>query len=152
VSAPQVQNPAGTGPGKEIHLHAWVILCGLGLFNVIRGAYHWLSPDSGAASVAGFDLSSNGAAIIYLLAVAGVAQLAFGLLDIYVAWSERRAVALMLALESLKSAMLLLTDYWIKPPGVPIPGRYAHWAVLIVSLLTLIVCAPTNDHAYGTRR
>ena len=152
MSAIQVQEPAGRQPRKGACVRVWGVLFGLGLFNVIRGTFHWLSPDSGAGSVAGFDLSSNGAAITYLLAVAGVAQLTFGLVDIFVAWRERHAVALMLALESLKSVMLLLTDYWIKPPGVPIPGRYAHWAVLIVSLLTLIVCTPTRDHAYGARR
>jgi hypothetical protein len=51
-----------------------------------------------------------------------------------------------------RADLLLLTDYRIKPSGVPVPGRYARGAVLIVSLLTFVGCALTKDHAYGTRR
>lgn len=117
---------------------SWLVLLGIGIFDLLRGGFHALAPDSGAGSVAGFDLSGNGEAIIFLLALVGVAQLAFGIVEICLALRQKHLVTFMLMIGLLKSALALFIEYVYKAPAKPVPGRFAHWAQLVIITIVLI--------------
>jgi hypothetical protein len=91
--------------------------------NAFRGGVHVFLPDSGAARIAGIDLSVNGAPVVSLLAAIGVDQLVWGLIELGVVTPHRRWIPTLLALllaKQLAGAWLL----WIwKPLGVDAPGK-----------------------------
>jgi hypothetical protein len=118
----------------------WLVLLGIGILNLGRGGFHWLAPDSGARSVAGMNLDyPNRADVTFLLASAGLSQVFFGIWYIFMATRKRSLVPVALGLEAAKNALLLVSEYTFKHPASPVPGRVAHWAVLILSTLALVV-------------
>ena len=80
------------------------------------------------------DLSTSSAPnIVYLLAVAGISQAAWGVVYLYIALRERRFLGPIFLLEALKGGALLFTEYVTKPPVVPIPGRYLHMTTFVTA-------------------
>jgi hypothetical protein len=76
---------------KETYWFASGILFILGLFSVLNGLFHYFWYDSGAGSVAGFDLSGPaGSTLVFMLAVVGQIQVIKGLVYLYVALKENR--------------------------------------------------------------
>jgi hypothetical protein len=129
-----------TLPGSLLASLPWMVVFLLGLVDLARGSFHWLAPDSGAGSVAGMSLAYPDAAnVIFLLSLSGLSQIFFGIWFIYIALRQRALVPLALGAEAALSALVLLTEYVLKPPVSPVPGQYAHWAPLIISAIALIV-------------
>ncbi|GLV55528.1 hypothetical protein KDH_23720 [Dictyobacter sp. S3.2.2.5] len=124
---------------------AWFLLLLLGIIDIVRGGFHTFAPDSGAGIVAGMDLSTNGANIIFLLATDGVSQISFGLWYLFISLRERHLVVPALLLDWLRTGMVLYLEFVSKPPAHEVPGRFAHWSeFLLVSvvLLTLLLSSP----------
>lgn len=124
-----------------------IILAVLGVINLLRGAVHWVAPDSGAGSIAGLDLSSSSAPnIIFLLATDGISQFAWGALYLYVALRERRLLGAVFLLEALKSGAILFTEYVTKPPVAAVPGRYLHLTTFVTAAaIVLLSFRQKND-------
>lgn len=117
----------------------WLVLLGIGLVNLVRGGFHWLAPDSGASSVAGMNLNyANAHDVIFLLASIGLMQVFLGIWYLYFAIKQRSLIPFALATEVIKNGLELLTEYTFKHPVTPVPGRFAHWAVLIIAAIALL--------------
>jgi hypothetical protein len=115
-------------------------LIGIGLVNLVRGGFHWLAPDSGAGIVAGMNLSyANANDVIFLLASIGLMQVFLGIWYIYFAIWQRSLIPFALLTEVMKNALELLSEYTFKHPVAPVPGRFAHWTILILSALALLL-------------
>lgn len=123
-----------------------IILAVLGVMNLLRGAVHWVAPDSGAG-IAGIDLSGSSAPnIIYLLAAEGISQFAWGAVYLYVALRERRFLGAAFLLEALKSGAILFTEYVTKPPVAAVPGRYLHLTTFVTAAaIVLLSFRQRND-------
>src|SRR5262245_21771249 len=66
------------------------------ILSAVRSCIHLLSPDGGAGSIAGMDLSVAGAkGIIFAFALWGSSQLLFALIQVLVAFRYRALVPLM---------------------------------------------------------
>ena len=113
------------------------VLVLLGLFNLGRGARHAFLPDSGAGSIAHFDLSQGGQTIVFLLATAGAGQIGAGLVDLTVAARFRAFAVPLLAIETIKQGLVLVIAFVTKPPPHEIPGRAGMVVTLSLLLLTL---------------
>jgi hypothetical protein len=125
-----------------------LLLATLGVIDLVRGAFHWLAPDSGAHLIAGMDLHGpSGSNIVFLLATDGVGQIAWGILYLVVALRERKLLRLMFLLEAFKSAAVLFTEYVTKPPVPHVPGRFMHAATLSVSVAVLLFARNPKEHS-----
>ncbi|WGM38532.1 hypothetical protein [Caulobacter sp. NIBR1757] len=105
----------------------------LGLFNLWRGGLHVFLPDSGAGSIAHFDLSQGGQTIVFLLAMTGSGQIGAGLIDLAVAARFRAFAVPLLVIEAAKQGLALYIAFVSKPPPHEVPGR----AGMIVTLIVL---------------
>lgn len=136
----QHSSPKSKSLSRKLSLNIpWLVLFIIGLVNISRGGFHWLAPDSGAGIVAGMNLNyPNAADVIFLLASIGLIQLFLGIWYIYFALWQRSLIPFALATEVMKNTLELLTEYTFKHPVAPVPGRFAHWAVLIVAAIALL--------------
>jgi hypothetical protein len=117
-----------------------IVLAMLGVLNLLYGCVHWVAPESGAGSIAGMDLGTSSAPnIVYLLAAAGISQVAWGVVYLYIALRERRLLYSIFLLEALKSGALLFTEYVTKPPVVPLPGRYLHMTTFVTAAAIVLL-------------
>jgi hypothetical protein len=117
-----------------------IVLVMLGLVNLLHGWVQWLAPESGAGSIAGMGLSTSSAPnIVYLLAAAGVSQLAWGVVYLYIALRERRFLGAIFLLEAVKSGALLFTEYVTKPPVAPMPSRYLHMTTFVTAAAIVLL-------------
>jgi hypothetical protein len=114
------------------------VLVLLGLFNLVRGSLHVFLPDSGAGSIAGFDLAQGGQTIVFLLASTGVGQIGAGLIDLAVAWRFRAFASVLLAIEAAKAALVLVVAFVTKPPPHEIPGRTGMMVTMAVLAAALL--------------
>ncbi len=111
----------------------------LGFINLARGGFHWLAPDSGAGSVAGMNLEyDNADDVIFLLGAAGLLQMVLGVWYLYIVQNKPSMIPLALGTEGGRNVLLLLTEYTFKRPAKPVPGRFMHMAVCILSIIALI--------------
>lgn len=110
----------------------------LGLFNLWRGGLHVFLPDSGAGSIAHFDLTQGGQTIVFLLAMTGSGQIGAGLIDLAVAARFRTFAAPLLVIEAIKQAMALFIAFVSKPPPHDVPGRTGMIVTLVVLGLALV--------------
>lgn len=109
----------------------------LGLINLGRGAIHAFAPDSGAGSIAHFDLSQGGPTIVFLLAMVGAGQIGSGVVDLLVAARFRAFAAPLLAVELLRALIGLYIAFVSKSVGTGYPG--AKGIVASAVLLTAAV-------------
>ncbi|MGB0385190.1 MAG: hypothetical protein ACPGWR_10230 [Ardenticatenaceae bacterium] len=115
------------------------VLTILGFINLARGGFHWLAPDSGAGSVAGMNLEyDNADDVIFLLGAAGLMQLTFGVWYLYIVQKKPAMIPLALASEGGRNVLLVLTEYTFKRPAKPVPGRFMHMAVCVLSIIALM--------------
>lgn len=127
-----------------------VSVIGLGLIDFLRGAIHWLAPDSGAGVIAGMNLSNaSGPDLIFLLATDGIGQIAWGVVYCWVALRKPQYLLGVIGLEGAKGAMLLFTEFVTKPPVHPVPGRFMHMFSLVLALTLLGLSA--QERRAGTR-
>lgn len=91
--------------------------------NAFRGGVHVFWADSGAGTIAGIDLSTNGAPVISLLASVGLDQLAWGVIELGVVLRYRRWIPTVLALLLAKQVGAAWLLWLWKPLGVEAPGK-----------------------------
>ncbi|MFZ5668338.1 MAG: hypothetical protein ACOY4K_02495 [Pseudomonadota bacterium] len=102
----------------QISLTALVLL---GAINLVRGGVHVFLPDSGAGTIAGFDLENGGrGTIVLMLAFIGAGQLGQGLADLLAAWRYRDFVVPLLVVEFARN----LLGMWIALIYKPVPTDY----------------------------
>jgi hypothetical protein len=117
------------------------VLLVLGLIDLGRGGFHWLAPDSGAGVVAGMNLSyPNARDVVFLLALDGIGQIFWGIAYLFFVFRARQLVPFALLTEVARGLMILLTEYSLKPPVSPVPGRFMHIATTIVCGVILLLC------------
>lgn len=125
-----------------------ITLLALGLIDLGRGGFHWLAPDSGAGVVAGMNLSyPNARDVVFLLALDGISQIFWGIAYIFFVFRAKQLVPFALLAEVLRGLMILATEYSLKPPVTPVPGRFMHMATTLVCGAALVLCmAPSGKH------
>jgi hypothetical protein len=119
---------------KKEYKFAITVLVILGVINIARGLFHYLSPDSGSHAVAGMDYAANS---VYFLAIIGAIQFCNGLLFLYIAVKQRKIALAALWYQLLVSALVLPLNFCFKQPVPAVPGRFANIAEFIIVLLTI---------------
>ena len=120
----------------------------LGVINVGRGSIHLFLPDSGAAVIAGLDLTEGSQIIISFLAAIGVGQLGMALVDFTAVFFQRALVRPLLLIHTFMHAgTVFLLFYW-KPLPTAVPGQWgALAAFVIVGLIAAIEFSRVPAHA-----
>ena len=118
---------------------AWWVLLALGALNLFRGSIHLFASDGGAGQIAGIDLLQARDVIVFLFAVMGLQQLAFGAIEFIVALRYRAFVPLLLGLETLKQGVAVIVVWFYKPLPVEAPGKYGAPVLLLVLALALFM-------------
>ena len=122
----------------------WIFIAILGAMNLFRGSIHLLKSDGGAASIAGIDLSLNGAVILSLFAAAGWSQLMMAGIDFAVAFRYRAFARYLLAYHFLQALGLSIIIWWWRPMPLPdAPGKPAQ--LLMVLLAAIAWWAATRE-------
>jgi len=130
----------------------WVpcVVLGLtGLINVARGSVHAFAPDGGAHSIAGLELGDDSATILALFATLGLQQIVLGLFELYAAWRARRLVTLLLALQTITTAVVLINLYAWRPFPVVVPGQPFNVAMFALQLVALVIALTARKPAYS---
>jgi hypothetical protein len=147
----QTSDALSLSRASTLHKVMQTVLFLLGILDLLRGSFHWLAPDSGAHIIAGMSLNNPGGKnIVFLLATDGIGQIAWGALYIWVALRDPRNLRLMFLLEAARSAMILFTEFILKPPVPAVPGRFMHMATFAVATLFLLLSTRQPKHATAT--
>ncbi len=122
--------------GSKIPLYFLILLAAIGL---VRSCIHIFSPDGGAGSIAGMDLSGSGAnEVIFAFALWGGEQLIYALLQWVVILRYRALVPLMWLVQILETLARILPGQ-LKPvtfSHTP-PGAYQNYIYLVLAVLML---------------
>lgn len=121
--------------GSRIPLYLLILTASIG---TVRSCIHVFSPDGGAGSIAGMDLSAGAAGIIFAFALWGSEQLIYAILQWVVILRYRSLVPLMWAVQLLEVLGRMLVGS-LKPitfAHTP-PGAYGNYIFLILSVLML---------------
>lgn len=141
--------PASTNAAYRGSPLAWLFLLALGLVNFGRGGIHLFADDGGAGRIAGIDLARNGEVIVMLFAVMGLDQIAWGVVDVFVALRQRSFVPIVLAVSFAKQVLGALVLWVYKPLPVPAPGKYG--AVLTLPLFALALFLSLRERPAATQ-
>lgn len=113
----------------------------IAVVSTVRSCIHLFSPDGGAGSIAGMDLSVEGAdEVIFSFALWGSAQLIYALIQLAVAFRYRSLVPAMYLLLMLETLLRMLVGR-MKPvhfAHTP-PGAIGNWVILPLAALMLIL-------------
>ena len=113
----------------------------IAIISTVRSCIHLLSPDGGAGSIAGMDLSTAGAdGIVFAFALWGSSQLIYALIQLLVAFSYRSLIPLMYLLLILETLLRELVGQ-MKPvtfAHTP-PGAIANFVILPLALVMLVL-------------
>ena len=122
--------------GSKLPFYVFLVVA---LVGSVRSFIHILSPDGGAGSIAGMDLSVTGAnGIIFAFALWGSAQLIYALFQWMVILRYRSLVPFMWLVQLMETLLRMLVGQ-IKPvtfAHVP-PGAIGNYVYLAVSALIL---------------
>lgn len=135
VLRPNIDN---TLRGMKLPFYVFVLIV---IISFVRSAIHLLSPDGGAGSIAGFDLSvAGGAGIIFAFGLWGSSQLLFALVQALVVFRYRALVPLMYAMLILEVLLRKLVGY-MKPVlfDHPPPGAMGNQVILPLAVLMLVL-------------
>ena len=125
--------------GSKIPLYFLMLVAAIG---VVRSCIHIFSPDGGAGSIAGMDLSGSGAnEVIFAFALWGGEQLIYALLQWVVILRYRALVPLMWLAQILETLSRILPGQ-LKPVSfshTP-PGAYQNYIYLVLGFLMLGLC------------
>jgi hypothetical protein len=127
-----------TFSGRKLPILLFAIIT---LFSLVRSLIHLLSPDGGAGSIAGMDLSLAGAdGIIFAFALWGSAQLIYALIQLLVLLRYRALIPLMYLLLIVETLLRILVGS-MKPVGfahTP-PGALGNQILLPLALGMLVL-------------
>lgn len=119
-----------------------VVFTALTLVGIARSLIHLFAPDGGAGSIAGMDLSVEGASgIIFAFGLWGSSQLLLGLLQVLVILRYRSLVPMMYLLLILEFILRMLIGL-IKPvnfQNTP-PGAVGNWMILPLAAIMFGLC------------
>ncbi len=122
--------------GSKLPFYALILIAAIG---TIRSCIHIFSPDGGAGSIAGMDLSVTGAGeVIFAFALWGSEQLIYALLQWLVIFRYRSLIPLMWVVQLLEILGRMLVGR-IKPvtfAHTP-PGQFGNYIILVLSVLML---------------
>jgi hypothetical protein len=131
-----------TIPGIKFPVYLFMLIA---ILSTVRSCIHLLAPDGGAGSIAGLDLSVDGApGIIFSFALWGSAQLIYSFVQLAVAFRYWSLVPFMYALPFFEAMLRMLVGR-MKPvtfSHTP-PGAYANYVTLPVAALMLILSFTT---------
>jgi hypothetical protein len=124
--------------GSKIPFYVFILIAVIGL---VRSCIHIFSPDGGAGSIAGMDLTGSGAnEVIFAFALWGSAQFIYALLQWVVILRYRSLVPLMWIVQFLETLGRMLVGS-IKPvtfAQAP-PGAYQNYVYLVLAVLMVIL-------------
>jgi len=127
-----------TIPGMRLPVYVFMLIA---IVSTARSLIHLFAPDGGAGSIAGMDLSVDGApGIIFSFALWGSAQLIYALIQLAVAFRYQSLVPLMYVLLILEALLRMLVGH-MKPvhfSHTP-PGAIANYIVPPVAALMLVL-------------
>ena len=126
-----------TIPGSKIPFYFFVLLA---LIGTVRSCIHIFSPDGGAGSIAGMDLSAGVNVIIFAFALWGAEQLIYALLQWVVILRYRSLVPLMWLVQFFETLGRMLVGQ-IKPvtfTHTP-PGAIQNYVYLTLAVLMLVL-------------
>ena len=121
--------------GSNLPFYLFVLLT---LIGTMRRFNHIFSPDGGAGSIAGMDLSAGANGIIFAFALWGSAQLIYALLQWVVVLRYRSLIPLMWLIQLLETLGRMLVGR-IKPvtfAHTP-PGSYQNYIYLLLAVVML---------------
>jgi hypothetical protein len=122
--------------GSKLPFYIFILLAAIGL---VRSCIHIFSPDGGAGSIAGMDLTVSGAnEVIFAFALWGSAQLIYALLQWVVILRYRSLIPLMWLVQFFETLGRMLVGQ-IKPvtfAHTP-PGAYQNYIYLALAVLML---------------
>jgi hypothetical protein len=122
--------------GMKLPVYVFALIA---IASTIRSLIHLLAPDGGAGSIAGLDLSVEGASgIIFSFALWGSAQLVYALIQLVVVFRYRSLVPLMYSLLILEVLLRELVGL-MKPvrfEHTP-PGAFANYVILPLAVVML---------------
>ncbi len=123
-------------PGSKVPYYALLVLVIVG---TVRSLIHLFSPDGGAGSIAGLDLSQGGAEIAFSFALWGSSQLIYALLE-WVALLRYRSLVPLLWLVQIVEILLRMLVGRLKPvPFAHIPpGQIGNYVILALGVIMLI--------------
>lgn len=120
----------------------------IAVISTIRSLIHIFSPDGGAGSIAGMDLSVDGArGIVFAFALWGSAQLVTAIVQLIIAFRYSSLIPLMYVLLIFEVLLRMLIGM-IKPVDfaqTP-PGAIGNWVVLPIAILMLMLCFIERKH------
>jgi hypothetical protein len=120
----------------------------IAIVSTVRSLIHIFSPDGGAGSIAGMDVSVEGApGIIFAFALWGSSQLVYALVQLTVAFRYRSLIPAMYLLLAIETALRMLVGR-IKPvtfAHAP-PGAIGNYVILPLSLIMLALSLPRKTN------
>jgi hypothetical protein len=125
---------------RGIRLPAYVFAL-IAIVSAIRSCIHLLAPDGGAGSVAGMDLSVQGASgIVFGFALWGSAQLVYAFVQLVVAFRYRSLVPFMYLLLIIETILRMLVGrmrpvHFAHTP----PGAVGNWVLLPFAAFMLVL-------------
>jgi len=123
------------------HRAAVIVFLLIAVIGTVRSLIHFLAPDGGAGSIAGIDLSVDGAdGIIFAFALWGSAQLLYGFIQLIVYFRYKNLIPLMYMLIIMETLMRILIGR-VKPvqfAGTP-PGAIGNYIILPLSIVMLFL-------------
>ncbi|NUN65449.1 hypothetical protein HCU40_11985 [Pseudanabaena biceps] len=130
--------------GMKLPVYVFIVIA---IISFVRSCIHLFTPDGGAGSIAGIDLSVAGAdGIIFAFALWGSAQLIYSLIQLLVAFRYRSLVPLMYVLLILETLLREMVGH-MKPivfAHTP-PGAVMNSIYLPLSFIMLILCLWKKD-------
>ena len=125
--------------GLKLSTHVFFLIA---VVSTIRSLIHLFSPDGGAGSIAGIDLTVEGSqGIIFAFALWGSAQLVLAIIQWVVYFRYRSLIPLMYVLLIFEVLLRMLVG-WIKPvtfAQTP-PGAIGNRVILPLALVMLLLC------------
>jgi hypothetical protein len=137
--------------GSRIPFYVFAVFA---VISTVRSCIHLLAPDGGAGSIAGMDLSVEGAdGIIFAFALWGSSQLLFALIQLLAVFRYRSLIPLMylfLILEILLRELVgvMKSVSFAQPP----PGAIANWIILPLAVVLLGLALWTGMKADPSNR
>ncbi len=126
--------------GPKLPAYVFVLIA---ILSTLRSLVHLFAPDGGAATIAGMDLPSRGAAgIVFAFGLWGSAQLVYALVQLAVAFRYRSLIPAMYVLLIVETLLRMLVGH-LKPVhfGHMPPGAIGNYVILPLALLMLILSA-----------